>query len=601
MKKLLLFAAVSILSVGLAQAQKQHGANTISSKVEPLSSVVGSGKVNAIAGMEVVAEQQASEVRRVSTAAGVALYQSGFENSEDLQDWLSLDLDGLELAGRNPSGWFVAQETPENRVLVSQSYVKDGVVGNVDDWAISPAIEIPNDEMDYAFSWDARASNASYPDGYEVRIADAELFFEAWDALPEEATREELKATLVANSEVVFTIAKEAAVWTSRFQNINAKYKGKHVVVIWRNNSNDQERLFLDNVKFYQKPEFAASVAITAAPVVAYTIVPEFLKRDLGGQLTAKITNTGSKDILGLAIESVQYKDDNDVDSHKVSVEKLDVGAAVNYTSKGYLMDYGAAVGQVSEYVFTVDVTDADNNIEEYVESAPVNGPQLSTNIYARDNGVQKNGMGVNPAGTTLKHIGMVFGFPKNTYLEEVGFTLVQPTVATTKVNIYNSNYQLVASSLPVTVTPGVKQLYTATFETPLHLMAGTYLVTIEEEPGKSLSLMACTNNIGVQTYFFIDKWYGPANYTFNIRLKVKEGWATSVDETAAASFAVVANGNALSLHNGLVGSVAEVYNVAGQKVATVKVDSANQQLGSFDNGIYIVRIAAENVKVLVK
>lgn len=605
MKKFLLFTVSALLSLSFAQGQNVllRKGNLEKTQLVIQKNSVTEVKIQPTTTITIEETAQSTTISRVATAMETILYQSTFEDEDELEGWGSYDLDKLNLANHNQTrGWYWAGETATNKVLASQSWIDDERDTHVDDWAVSPGILIPEEGL-FSISWDARAINSLFRDGYEMRIADAEVLFGALDELSNDATLKDVLDVFLNNTEIAFSITEENANWTTRLIDINSKYKGKYVCAIWRNNTYDMERLYLDNVVFYQKPDYSASVVITETPTVAYTIVPEFLKRDLGGSVSAKISNTGSNDILGLAIETVQYENDLDVDSDYASFETIEAGSAVNYTSKGFLMDYGVGIGEVNEYIFAIDISDAEGNIGEYVESAPIYGPVLSDNIYARDNGIQMSGIGVDPNSNSVKQIGLVYGFPKNTYLEEVSFTLVQPSVGTTKVNIYNSTFQHVASSLPVTVTPGVKKEYVATFETPLHLMAGTYLVTLEEEPMKSLTVMYCSNNIGGQAYYFLNNWAGPINYSFNIRLKVVEGWATAIDNVNqdASSFNVVSFNKELTLKNAEIGAIAEVYNVAGQKVASVNVESANQALGKFDTGIYIVRIGDEKVKTSVK
>ncbi len=147
----------------------------------------------------------------LTPAAGVAAL--GF-NTADSTAWLVLD-DGT---GSN----FVAQST---------SWY--ATPGTADDWLITGAIALTTNNV---LSWDAKTFSA-FQDGYEVRIS----------------TTTPTTTGCLANA-TLFSIVAENMTYTSRSVDLAAAgYANQTVYIAFRNNSTDQERLFIDNIKV-EKP-----------------------------------------------------------------------------------------------------------------------------------------------------------------------------------------------------------------------------------------------------------------------------------------------------------------------------------------------------------
>ncbi len=87
--------------------------------------------------------------------------------------------------------------------------------------------------MASVLSWEAWAPDATFPDGYEVRIS---------TAMP-------VVADFMANP-ALFTIANEADVFTPHMVDLAAAgYMNEAVYIAFRNNSNDEFVLVVDNVQ----------------------------------------------------------------------------------------------------------------------------------------------------------------------------------------------------------------------------------------------------------------------------------------------------------------------------------------------------------------
>jgi gliding motility-associated-like protein len=101
--------------------------------------------------------------------------------------------------------------------------------GTANDWMITPAIGVlPANQM---LSWIGEASNANFPDGYEVRIS----------------TTAALPATAANFNTVLFSIGAENAYPTTRAVSL-AAYAGQTVFIAFVNNSTDMDILMIDDV-----------------------------------------------------------------------------------------------------------------------------------------------------------------------------------------------------------------------------------------------------------------------------------------------------------------------------------------------------------------
>lgn len=109
--------------------------------------------------------------------------------------------------------------------------------GQADDWTWTPAIAVPT--AGAVLRWRAVAYDPAYPDGYEVRVMTS----------PDAPTGGQgVIGNQVTNSTVVFSVAHEAASWTSHMVTLDS-YAGQTIFIGFRNTSNDQFILVIDDVE----------------------------------------------------------------------------------------------------------------------------------------------------------------------------------------------------------------------------------------------------------------------------------------------------------------------------------------------------------------
>ena len=158
--------------------------------------------------------------------------------------WLQNNVDGFTVASNLSSfnfgtnAWVTNGQATEwsaqGRVVQSTSWYTPS--GTANDWLITPSFSVPAGAY---LEWEASSVEAAFADGYQVKISTT--------------------GTTVANfSTNLFTIASEvtpssySSPFTERSISLNT-YSTQTVRIAFVNNSNDKNRLYLDNIKVDRK------------------------------------------------------------------------------------------------------------------------------------------------------------------------------------------------------------------------------------------------------------------------------------------------------------------------------------------------------------
>ncbi len=168
----------------------------------------------------------------------------GFQLDEDFEQgylrpgWSLLNEDGFT-PNRNVAfvsdAWVVTDEVGPagNFSACSTSWYEP--VNQADDWIITPQVMLDADDL---LAWDAQSIDGAFPDGYEVYISTAGPTI----------------GDFMANAPL-FTIANEATTFTPHQVDLAAAgYADQAVHFAFRNNSNDQFLLLIDNIRVGNVP-----------------------------------------------------------------------------------------------------------------------------------------------------------------------------------------------------------------------------------------------------------------------------------------------------------------------------------------------------------
>lgn len=301
-----------------------------------------------------------------------------------------------------PSGWFlrnVDNRTPDAAVAyVNEAWerredfannVADSCafstswyspVGPADDWMWTPAITLTNN---CELSWNAITYDASYPDGYEVRIMTSGPPTGGNGALGNQ----------VSNSTLLFNIAAENTTWTSRSVSLSA-YNGQVVYIGFRNNSNNQFLLLIDDIKVEQLNPYEAGVS-TATPWSIYSIIP--LNQQPTFTLSADVDNNGSQAVTGVVLTADVYDlaTNNVHNSSSTPLGSLAAGSSSNLTTNGSFTPTAEDFYDVY-YSVTINEADSDPGNDTLYGGSIL----ISDTVMAKDDGIITGNLGIG-AGVT--------------------------------------------------------------------------------------------------------------------------------------------------------------------------------------------------------
>ena len=172
----------------------------------------------------------------LGTGCPLTLLSEGFDGAAFPAGWLRFNVDG-----RTPhqnvdyvdAAWIVREDSKEefprqNAAFSTSWYVPAGAA---DDWMVTPAVSLPSaGSTTCTLSWRGVTYDSAHRDGYEVRL---------FTTAPTSAN--------LTSSTVLWSTAHENAAWTARSLDLTA-YRGQTIYVAWRNNSNDEFLLLIDDV-----------------------------------------------------------------------------------------------------------------------------------------------------------------------------------------------------------------------------------------------------------------------------------------------------------------------------------------------------------------
>ncbi|MBK6521100.1 MAG: choice-of-anchor J domain-containing protein [Sphingobacteriaceae bacterium] len=174
--------------------------------------------------------------------------------------WLQNNVDGFTVAsnlssfGFGSNAWVtnaVASEWPnQGRVVMSTSWYSPAGVAN--DWLITPSFTVPPGA---SIQWEGTSVEAAYEDGYQVKISTTGTTVGSF-------------ATNLLTIPAETMAATSTSPWTERSISLNT-YSNQTVRIAFVNNSNDMNRLYLDNIK-------VVVPVVSDGNVVSVTSVPRY-------------------------------------------------------------------------------------------------------------------------------------------------------------------------------------------------------------------------------------------------------------------------------------------------------------------------------------
>src|SRR4030095_6337239 len=255
--------------------------------------------------------------------------------------------------------------------------------GAADDWMWTPLIgPLPANSV---LSWNAKAYDISFPDGYEVRIMTAA------SGPPTGGTG--VLGNQVTNSTVIFSTTAENTSWATHFIDLNA-YAGQAVYIGFRNNSTDKFLLLIDDVKV------EATASTYDVELLSHTIATEYSQIPANQNtiipFSAMIRNNGLSPVTNVMLKVDVYNSIGSIvhTSNSAPLANLAPGASANFTVTAPMPTITDAYA--FKYTALLAETDAapGNNTQNEFDSL-----HITNSVYARDAGPDLGQIGLGAAG----------------------------------------------------------------------------------------------------------------------------------------------------------------------------------------------------------
>lgn len=220
----------------------------------------------------------------LSNTNAQVVFSEDFNGANSLTGWTLINNDGntpnVGVAVINDAWVKLIDSTATNdSAMYSTSWYTPA--GTSDDYLITPSIALTTNNQ---VSWDARATDPNFRDGYELRIS----------------TTTPTVAGFLANPALV-VIANENNTSTRRFFDLAAAgYASQNVYLAWRNNSTDMNLLIVDNILVEVAPKFDIEL-IAAQRISEYALLPDEQSSNL--LFAGLVANNGSSVINNVELK----------------------------------------------------------------------------------------------------------------------------------------------------------------------------------------------------------------------------------------------------------------------------------------------------------
>ncbi len=358
--------------------------------------------------------------------------------------------------------WVTNDDGASDTFATSTSYYGPPA-GAADDWLVTPAITLTTGEI---LSWQGRAQDPDFPDGYQVRIS----------------TTGNAVADFLANP-ALFTTAAENDVWTNHFVNLAALgYANQTVYIAFRNTSNDQFLLHIDDVQVDNTPFVDGALTLNA---IEYTAIPE---RQLEPFLLSTTIDNISPGVLSDAYVSLTIFNGNNQVIYIANSDTVSLAAGLDTTL--FFSSWTPTTNDLYSFQYLLvtsatDINAANDTVFDFV--------QITDTTYARDifyllqGQTTQNSVGIGAGSTSIgNYLGQSYEITEATALTSVTAAFVRPTANdTSSIAVFRITNgipgALVAESELYFFPDTNYQEYTFTFSDVVVLDVDTYAIVVRE------------------------------------------------------------------------------------------------------------------------
>ncbi len=262
----------------------------------------------------------------VQNISAQVLYQQDF--SAGFGDMILLDVDKKTAASQvavYKDAWNISGDLSNgNPAAISNSWYNPA--GAADNWMMTPVIT--GIDAKTVLNWSARAIDANFPNGYQVRVS---------------ATGGTTPADF---KDVLFQTTGEKPELTKRVANLSA-YVGKDIRIAFRDMSNDMFLLLVDDISIVSLKNLDASTVTEAS--AKYILVGQDATVDFA------VVNEGANPITKFT-----YEWSNGVDTYQDSVSGINI-----LSNEFYIGSFSFPVADSKKYKVTVKVLTINGDIDE--------------------------------------------------------------------------------------------------------------------------------------------------------------------------------------------------------------------------------------------
>jgi len=526
------------------------------------------------------------------------VFSENFNSSTALANWTLLDLDG----NTPQSGYafftdaFITFPDPDSSAVgdtcaASTSWF--ATPGTANDYMISPSMLLPQNAV---LTFDVRASDAGFPDGFQVLIS---------TSTPD-------TAGLNANP-VLLNVPAATGVWTNRTVDLSA-YSGQTVHLAIRNNSNDMNILLIDNFVVSVLPAFDIELLATNR-LSEYTQLPSNQTDSI--VFAAIVGNNGSDTLKNVKVNYSVKRGSTVVYTDSSALASLAPNATNTFVK---LANYMPTMTGVYTVDYLVSHANVDANLTNNSNSSDT--LIVTDTTMARDNGIATGSLGIG-AGTKGE-LGSVYVIDNSDTLTSVsvfirngnGGMTNQPVSAQVRNFTNGLPGSIIATTDTMTFTSTGAAYATLTFDNAggyVVLPADSFFVGVEEQDSNitigttPTKFVANTNFVIFGTFPWRANEAVSPNFALTYLIRPNFGTPRTItvgnNEIVSATSAIKVYPNPsngfitlnITDENKIGNVLVEVYDITGKVVYNNNFSGANIvqeqiDLSGLNNGMYFLR-----------
>ena len=291
------------------------------------------------------------------------IFSENFDANTNLPaGWVEYNVDNktpyTSVSFMGTNAWIVKSSSVSGHgnQLVSTSYYNPP--GQSNDWLVTPTISIPA-SGNYQLRFESMASNKNYPDGYEVYISST-------------------GNNVTDFTNAIFTLAEASSSYEGQIVNLSA-YAGQTINIAFRNNSDNMELLYLDNIEVGIYPN--NDVVLNTVNLKRYNLINSV------NSLEINVKNNGGNNINSLTV------DWNDGTSHSSTIQNLTIAPGEKVTINH---PTPISYATVEEKTIQVSIT----KVNDSYDVEPLNNMAVSKKFNTVSELVEKNVLFEEKTGT---------------------------------------------------------------------------------------------------------------------------------------------------------------------------------------------------------